>query len=43
MNKLFLYDDGSVTSDTLRIMRRKGYSCQPLTEDPDFFGRQYRH
>ena len=37
MNKLFLYSVGSVTSDTLRIMRRKGYSCQPLTEDPDFF------
>ncbi|ENE4240220.1 hypothetical protein ABNH60_003431 [Salmonella enterica] len=38
MNKLFLYDKDSVTTDTLRIMRtKKGYTCLPLTDDPEFF------
>ncbi|AZT39657.1 hypothetical protein ELZ88_24290 (plasmid) [Salmonella enterica subsp. enterica serovar Karamoja] len=37
MRKLFLYDTGSVTHDTLRIMRKKLYTCSPLTKSPDFF------
>ena len=39
MPKLFLYDPDSTNSDTLRVMRRKGYICMPLTNNPDFFWR----
>lgn len=37
MEKLFLYDAASVSTDTLLIMKRKGYTCKALTKDPGFF------
>ena len=37
MAKVFLYDTASTTVDTLRVMRRKGYVCTALTNDPAFF------
>ncbi len=37
MSKLFLYDKASTSTDTLTVMRRKGYICKALTADPNFF------
>lgn len=37
MSKLFLYDSASASTETLNVMRRKGYTCNALTNDPNFF------
>ncbi|HVW99432.1 MAG TPA: hypothetical protein VHA52_03190 [Candidatus Babeliaceae bacterium] len=37
MAKVFLYDPAETTKDTLAIIKRKGYTCVELTDDPDVF------